>query len=137
MRYKGIAYPLVRHPEGIFHNSASDVGQVKSDLVAIILTEPGERIFAPYFGTPLSRVNLNAPREIVLGEMRLKIATAIKKWEKRVQVHDILVDIATTDEDKIIAKITILFLDPTNIRNVESLVVYKSLGGINGRNMPF
>lgn len=137
MRYKGIAYPLVRHPEGLFHNSATDIGQIKADMAAVILTEPGDRIFMPFFGTPLAKTNLNSPREVVIGDLRLKIATAVKKWEKRVQVHDILVDVASTDEDKIVVKITVLFLDPYNVNNVESLVVYKSLGGVNGRSMPF
>lgn len=137
MRYKGIAYPLIRHPEGVFHNSVTDIGQIKSDLAAVILTEPGDRIFVPYFGTPLGKVNLNAPREIVLADIRLKVATAVKKWEKRIQVHDVVIDLATTDDDKIIVKINILFLDPINVNNVEVLTVYKSLGGINGRDMPF
>ena len=137
MRYKGIAYPLVRHPEGLFHNSVTDIGQIKSDMAAVILTEPGDRIFMPYFGTALAKTKLNAPREIVLADIRLKVATAIKKWERRVQVHDVVIDLATTDEDKIIVKINVLFLDPANVNNVESLVVYKSLGGIDGRNMPF
>jgi len=137
MRYKGIAYPLIRHPEGVFHNSVTDIGQIKSDMATVILTEPGDRIFVPYFGTALAKTNLNAPREIVLADIRLKVATAIKKWEKRVQVHDIVIDLATTDEDKIIVKITVLFIDPINVNNVENLTVYKSIGGTDGRNMPF
>jgi phage baseplate assembly protein W len=137
MRYKGIAYPLVRHPEGVFHNSATDVGQIKSSLAAIILTEPGDRIFMPFFGTPLSKINLNSPREIVIGEVRLKVAAAIKKWEKRIQVHDVMIDLASTEDDKLVVKVNVLFLDPINVNNVESLIVYKSLGGVDGRNMPF
>lgn len=136
MRYKGIAYPFMKHPKGFFHNSASDVAQIKSNIAAIILTEPEERIFVPYFGTPLKTVNLNQPMELVKADMRVRIATAIKKWEKRVQVHDITVDLAMND-DRLIANINVLFLDPINVRNVESLVVYKSLGGMNGKLMSF
>lgn len=137
MRYKGVAYPLVKHPKGFFHNSATDVGQIKANMAAIILTEPEERIFVPYFGTSLKKVNINAPIEIVKSEMRLRIATAIKKWEKRVQVHDITVDLVVNNDDNLIAKINVLFIDPINVNNIESLVVYKSLGGINGKPMSF
>jgi hypothetical protein len=136
MRYKGIAYPIVKHPQGFFHNAASDMSQVKSDMAAIILTEPGERIFVPHFGCGLSKINLNAPAEITIAEVRKKVATALKKWESRVQVHDIVVDFGESD-DKLIIKINVLFIDPFNISNVESLIVYKSLGGMNGRSMPF
>lgn len=136
MRYKGIAYPIVKHPQGFFHNSSSDINQIKSDMAAIILTEPGERIFVPFFGTGLMKVNLNSPVEMVESEIKLKVATSLKKWEKRIQVEDVIVDISKSD-DKVVVKINVLFIDPISIRTKESLVVYKSLGGINGRNMPF
>ena len=138
MRYKGIAYPLIKHPRGFFHNAASDIAQVKSDMAAIILTEPGERIFVPYFGTGLRKVNLNAPMEIVKDAMRVKIATALKKWEKRVQVSDIGVELIKDKENNVlVAKVSVLFLDPFNIKDIQSLIIYKSLGGLDGRPMPF
>lgn len=136
MRYKGIAYPIVKHPQGFFHNAPSDMAQIKSNMAAIILTGLEERLFMPYFGTGLKRINLNAPKEVVINEIRLKIATALKKWEKRVQVDEIIVELIT-DNDKLIAKINVLFIDPIHINNIENLLLYKSLGGINGRTMPF
>lgn len=137
MRYKGIAYPIIKHPQGFFHNSPSDIAQIKSNLATIILTEPGERLFVPYFGTGFKKVNLNAPMSMVKSEIRTKIATAIKKWENRIQVHDVVVDLAVNEENKLIVKINLMFFDPINVNNVESLIVYKSLGGMNGRTMPF
>lgn len=138
MKYKGISYPLVKHPQGFFHNAISDMAQIKADMAAIILTEPGERLFAPNFGTGLSRINTNVPMQLAIDEARLKIATSIKKWEKRVQVHDIIVDFAKDEEsNKIILKIIVLFINPSSINNIENLTVYKTLGGMNGRNMPF
>lgn len=138
MRYKGIAYPIIKHPQGYFHSAATDMDQVKSDLAAIILTEPGQRIFVPNFGTALNTINLNAPMEMARSEAKMKIATALKKWEKRIQVHDIVVDFARdADTKKLILKINVLFIDPINIKSIESLTVYKSFGGLDGRNMPF
>lgn len=138
MIYKGIVYPLVKHPQGFFHNADSDMAQIKSDMAAVILTEPGERIFVPNFGTGLSRINTNVPIEVAKDEARVKIATSLKKWEKRVQVHDVLVDFARDEEsDKVILKIVVLFINPSNIKSAENLTVYKTLGGNNGRNMPF
>lgn len=137
MRYKGVAYPIIKHPKGFFHNSQSDVAQIKSNLAAIILTEPGDRIFIPFFGTGLKKINLNAPMDMVKSQIRIKVATAIKKWETRIQVHDVAIDLAVNEDDKLVAKINVLFIDPVNVNNIESLTVYKSLGGMNGRNMPF
>lgn len=136
MKIKGVQHPLSKHPQGFFHNASSDMNQVKSDMAAIILTEPGERLFVPYFGTRLKSINLNAPVEMVKSNMRVEIASALKKWEKRVQVHDIIVDFAKDSEDRLIAKISILFINPVNINNIETLTVYKSLGDAS-RAMPF
>lgn len=138
MRYKGISYPLTKHPQGYFHNTATDLEQIKSDLATIILTEPGERIFVPNFGVGLSKINLNAPIEMARAEAKMKVATAIKKWEKRIQVHDVGADFIKDEEsNKVIIKITVLFIDPIRVNQIESVTLYKSLGGSNGRNLPF
>ena len=138
MRFKGIAYPLTKHQQGFFHHANDDMSQIKSNLATIILTEPGERIFIPYFGTSLRKTNLNQPLELAKSEVKMKVATSIKKWEKRVQVTDVIIDFSKDEEgNKIILKVTVLFLDPFKINQVESLTVYKSLGGSNGRSLPF
>ncbi len=136
MYHKGIAYPVTKHPRGFFHHSPTDLAQIKSDMAAIILTGPNERIFLPYFGVDFKSINLNAPASLVNSQIRMNVAVALKKWEKRVQVHDILIDLAN-DDDNLIVKITVLFIDPINISKIENLTVYKSLGGLNGRPMPF
>ncbi len=137
MRYKGIYYPITKNPRGYFHNT-DDVSQIKASLASIILTEPNERIFEPSFGVSLSKVNLNAPMELVKSEIRMKVATGLKRWEKRVQVSDILVDLVEDETNKIlIAKIEVLFLDPIDIRTSHSLLLHKSLGGTDGKPMPF
>jgi len=136
MIYKGIIYPLVKHPQGFFHNAHSDVAQIKSNMAAIILTEPGERIFVPNFGTGLNIINTNVPKEVAIDEARMKIATSLKKWEKRVQVEDVVVEFAQNEDRKIILKIIILFINPINIKSLENLTIYKTLGEKNG-NMPF
>lgn len=135
-RFKGIAYPIKKHPQGLFHNADSDIAQIKASMAAIILTEPGERIFEPHFGTSLGKINLNSPIEMVRNEARMKIASSIKNWEKRVQVTEVVVDIGKS-EDKLIFKIQVLFIDPINIKTINNLTLYKSLGGIDGRNLPF
>lgn len=137
MQYKGIEYPLTKHPQGFFHNT-DNISQIKSGMAAIILTEPGERIFEPAFGTSLSLVNLNAPLEIVKAEVRMKVATSLKRWEKRVQVNDVRVNLFEDEEHNVlVARIEIIFIDPMDIRNTQSLLLHKSLGGLDGRPMPF
>lgn len=134
---RGIAYPLTKHPQGFFHNAADDLTQIKSDMAAIILTEPEERIFEPYFGVDFSNLNLNQPKELVASDARIKIAVALKKWEKRVQVNEIYVQLITTEAKELVLKIHVFFIDPNDIRNTNDLLVYKSLGSAEGKNLPY
>jgi len=135
-RFLGMAYPITKHPQGFFRNANTDVDEIKSSIATILLTEPQERIFEVHFGTNYKSVHLNAPREMVEGEFRFKIASAIKRWEKRVQVTEIVVKLEEINENLVLMAV-VYFIDPTNIKTIHDVTIYKSLGGIQGRKMPF
>jgi phage baseplate assembly protein W len=135
-RFRGMAYPITKHPKGFFRNGDTDVDEIKSSIATIILTEPKERIFEPHFGFNYKSINLNAPREIVEGEFRVRVANIIKRWEKRIQVEEIVVKLENMDNN-LIAMLLIYFIDPVDIRTTHELIIYKSLGGIDGRKLPF
>ena len=135
-RFKGLAYPITKHPKGFFRNGDSDIDEIKSSIATIILTESRERIFEPHFGIDLNSVNLNAPKEMVESQFRIKIANMIKRWEKRIQVEEIITKLDEVDAN-LILMISIYFIDPTNIKMIHELNIYKSLGGVDGRKLPF
>lgn len=141
IRYKGVLYPLTKHHQGFLHNADTDVEQIKSNLATIILTEPGERVMNPVFGAQLTTVNLNQPREIVIKNFRDKVATAIKRWEKRVQVDEIKVDLQVIKDEilgnELMIMVGVHFIDPVKLNDIQTVYVQKSLGGVNGRNLPF
>lgn len=135
-RFKGLAYPITKHPKGFFRNADSDLDEIKSSIATIILTNPSERIFEPYFGTNLNGINLNAPKELAIAEIRMKVASSLKRWEKRMQVREVRADIQESD-GQVLLIIIVYFTDPIDIAKVHELTIYKSLGGVDGRPMPF
>jgi phage baseplate assembly protein W len=135
-KYKGIIYPLCKHHQGFLHHADSDLEQLKCNMATIVLTEPGERVVEPYFGTKLLGVNLNNPEEVVKDVFRQNVANAIKQWEKRVQVQDIKINL-NVYENNLIVMISVYFINPLNLKDIEELHIQKSLGGIDGRPMPF
>lgn len=135
-RIKNIAYPIIKHPKGYFRNADNDLESIKSSIATIVLTESGERIFEPHFGVNYSSVNLNAPREVVQDQFRVRIASSLKRWEKRVQVHDIATKLDVVKGD-LILMIVVYFINPLDIKNMQELTIYRSLGGIDGRPVPF
>jgi phage baseplate assembly protein W len=141
IRYKGIAYPLTKHHQGFLHNSETDLEQIKSNLATILLTEPGERIMNPVFGCALSKVYLNQPKEIVLKSFKDKVTNSLRKWEQRIQINDVQINLQTMKDestgDELVIMISIYFIDPIKLNETQALHVQKSLGGVNGRKLPF
>lgn len=128
--FLGLPYPITKNPLG-FLKTQSGISQIKSDLLSLLLTNPGERVFLPDFGTPLKRLIFeqnDATLEIVAKNM---IAESISKWEPRVAITDISVSSKTSSSDlnpqdpgqdiDNILSIKILFVDPEELSEVQEL----------------
>jgi phage baseplate assembly protein W len=141
IRYKGIAYPLTKHHQGFLHNSETDLDQIKSNLATIILTEPGERVMNPVFGCALSTVHLNQIKEMVLKDFKQRVTTSLMKWEKRVQINDIQINLQTIKNealgDELMIMVSVYFIDPIKLNETQMVHVQKSLGTVNGKKLPF
>lgn len=128
-RYKGVKYPIVKSPKGYFADT-SDVEQIKSNLITIICTLPGERVMEPTFGTPLHQVAATVGVQLAdvrENHARFLIAAAIKKWEKRIQVTDVkcvIFDDVTGNES---IRIAVEFIDPIDIKDRKKLTLEKPL----------
>lgn len=117
----------------------SGVDQIKADLLQLLLTNPGERVMLPDFGTPLRRL-IFEPNDATLEMVAKKmISDAITKWEPRIVVSNINVtsnfDASNLNDNdpgyerEAILGISIDFVDPENISQIESLVLEVPLGG--------
>lgn len=129
-KFLGLPYPIIKNPLGFFRTQ-SGISQIKSDMLSLLLTNPGERVFLPDFGTPLKRLIFeqnDTALEIMAKDM---IADSISKWEPRVTVQQIQVTRNIPREDlnpedlrediENILNIKIIFIDPENISEVQEL----------------
>jgi len=137
-KFIGLQYPLVKTSRGILaHNS--NVEQIKADLLQLLLTNPGERVMLPDFGTPLRKLIFEQNDSTLESMAKQMIAESIRKWEPRIVVSNISVTSRfdsgdlhhddTGEEIDAILGIKILFFDPENISQVESLALQLPLGG--------
>ena len=83
MNFCGIPYPIEPHPMG-FLRSQCGLDQIKSDLLVLLLTNPGERIMMPEFGTPLRTLMFEPNDSNLHMQARSMIIRAIDQWEPRV-----------------------------------------------------
>lgn len=129
-KFKGFTYPIKKAARGYF-SSQDGVNQIKSDVLQLLLTNPGERVLLPDFGTDL-RSLIFEPNDDVLAELaRERIITAIRTWEPRITVQQIEVlsfpsiDTLSPDDDRTqldhVLTIRILFIDPEQINEVQEL----------------
>ena len=136
--FLGIPYPIVKSPLGFFA-SQSGTNQIKADILQLLLTNPGERVMNPNFGTGL-KSKLFEPNDPTLQlQINNLIVNSIKTWEPRIVIKDISVTSSIdplalnpndpqTDTDYILY-IKISFIDPQQLQNIQEISLEIPLGG--------
>ena len=140
--FQGVPYPITKSPLGYLH-SQDGVRQIKSDLLVLLLTNPGERVMEPAFGTPL-RTLIFEPNDPTLQlQAQNMILNSIKQWEPRIAVQHISItgpptgQVSESQLNKSDAKqdlenllmIQIIFVDPQNIKEVQALTLQVPIAG--------
>ena len=136
--YIGLQYPLTKTARGLMAQKRG-VDQIKADLLQLLLTNPGERVMLPNFGTPLRKLFFEPNTAGLEIEAERLIAEAINTWEPRIEVQNITVtsefssgDLASDDpgyDKEHILGVKIEFYDPENITQLEQLVLEMPTGG--------
>lgn len=137
-KFLGVPYPIRPTPIGFMY-SQSGMNQIKSDLLCLLLTNPGERVMNPAFGTPLRRLVFDQNDFALQLEARKMIINSIAKWEPRIKIERIDVSSSSdrsslnkTDdlsEAEHILLIKISFIDPQQLNEIQELVLEVPLTG--------
>lgn len=136
--FLGVPYPISKNARGFLY-SQDGIDQIKSDMLVLLLTNPGERVMNPSFGTPLRKLIFEPNDAALRMQAKNMIVNSIKKWEPRIAVKNIevssKVDIKSLNkaDDKQelehILFIRIIFVDPQNIKEIQELLLEVPLGG--------
>lgn len=131
--FLGLPYPVTKNPLGFF-KTQSGISQIKSDLLSLLLTNPGERVFLSEYGTPLKKLIFEQNDAVLEAKAKNMISASISKWEPRIAVSQIEVsssipssslnpiDNPGEDVDNILY-IKITFVDPEQISEVQELIL--------------
>lgn len=136
--WKGYPYPIVKTSGGFFMHKMG-AAQIKSDILILLLTYPGERVMLPEFGTPLQDLIFEPGDATLTARARQMIIQSIARWEPRVVIDQIDVTInpptpyLNRDDDlttKVaVMSIRILFRDPDILTQSQELVLEVPLPG--------
>lgn len=98
-KYININYPFMDSPKGFFLDlTTTDSKAIKSDLMHLILTRKGERLYNPEFGSDLLKFIFEPNDSKTLSDIKLDIQTTVKKYIPNLNVDDITVDISEGSE---------------------------------------
>ena len=97
--YINIQFPFQDDPDGKFLKMNTEAKQaIKSDLIHLLLTNKGERLYLPDFGANLRQYLFEPNDEAIANSIKNEINEAIKKFIPNLNVTELTV---TKSEDNI------------------------------------
>jgi phage baseplate assembly protein W len=93
----GLTLPL-QFGSGTFNQAYDNITQLKANVKNLLLTQTGERLGQPNFGTNLGRLLFEQNDGDLEDKIYTTIANSIKKWLPQLSIQSI--DIKSTDEMK-------------------------------------
>ena len=112
-RYINIDFPFKDSPEGFYFNlNATDTDAIRADLLHLLLTNKGERLYLPDFGSDLKKYIFEPNDSITHEEIRDNLNETIKRYIPNLIINNISFK-NDTIEELIIVELTYTVTDGT------------------------
>lgn len=111
-KYININYPFKNSVKGFFLDlNTDDASAIKADLMHLILTRKGQRLYNPQFGTNLMKFIFEPNDELTLADIKEEITTVVKRYLPKLQISDISVTESTESEYAAVLRIEYVITD--------------------------
>ena len=121
-RYININYPFKDSPKGFFLDlNSDDASAIKADLMHLILTRKGQRLYNPDFGTDLLKFIFEPNDSLTLAGIKTEITTVIKKYLPKLSVDEI--SVVESPESEYAAVVTIKYTITDDVFTTQDLVI--------------
>jgi phage baseplate assembly protein W len=88
-----IGFPFSESNRGFFLKlNNDDKGAIKSDLMHLILTRKGERLYMPEFGTNLLKYIFEPNDNVTQEDIKREINLTVKKYLPNLQINGVIVN---------------------------------------------
>jgi phage baseplate assembly protein W len=126
-----IAFPFHVGTDGRIAAPASDAEHVRDELLQLLLTNPGERLFLPEFGGGVRKLVFEPGSDVLRGVVKARITQALSRWlGERLTVD--LIEVRFGDEPTMSGEKPELTLDPQT-GGIEVIVKYRPAGTADAR----
>jgi Bacteriophage baseplate protein W len=75
-----LAFPFRIGSDGRTAAPASDAEHVRDELLQLLLTNPGERLFLPEFGGGVRKLVFEPASDVLRGVVKARITQALSRW---------------------------------------------------------
>jgi phage baseplate assembly protein W len=123
---QGWRFPILPDETGGLGYVAGDAN-VEQSLRILLMTDQGQRVMRADFGCKAPRLVFAPGSEQYLGLLETTIREAVRDWEPRVKLEEVLAEVDPNEESRVIVSISYL-VRPSNTRN--NLVFPFYLGGL-------
>ena len=101
----GIPFPF--NGDGVFRQTFTTKEQVKSNLINVLLTEPGERVYEPNFGVGLKKLLFE--NQIKEDELEARIKDQVGFYVPEIEITNLIIQMIP-DDHTLYIRITYSFL---------------------------
>jgi phage baseplate assembly protein W len=123
-RYININFPFKNSPKGFFLDLNDEPnGAIKADLLHLILTQKGQRLYLPEFGTDLLKYIFEPNDLKTLNDIKTDVTAVVKKFLPNLQIKNFLVEPSV--ESEYAAVITIEYTITDDVFETNDVVVVK------------
>jgi hypothetical protein len=102
---RGWAMPVALDPRSGLVQSVAYEEDIRQSILIILETAPGERVMRPNFGCGIHEMVFTALDSTTVQRIRSLVEDALRRCEARIEVIDVTVDEAATEEGKLLIEV--------------------------------
>jgi phage baseplate assembly protein W len=121
-KYINIDFPFKDSPSGFFLNlNSDDQRAIKADLMHLLLTRKGQRLYNPDFGTDLLKFIFEPNDSITLDELKDEVKTSVKKYLPQLSITSLTV--TQSEDNNYAAVIRLDYIITDNVFDIVDFVI--------------
>jgi len=123
-KFINITFPFTDSPKGFFVNlNKDDQNAIKSDLMYLILTTKGQRLYNPEFGTNLLKFIFEPNDSLSFEDIKEEINFVVSKYLPNLTINDITVE--TPKDEEYTAEIKLFYTITEDAFKVKDILIIR------------